>query len=437
MNRRQFLKQIATGIVAARAMTAVSSQLSGVSHNRLEGTMKSYQKYLRESAVPKEVLDVFLDRSQPSWAQFDPELGYILGNSMPPDGMDGSSTISTSQKNGARAAFMYPDRKCRINTYGNSFTQCHQVSDGETWQEYLAAHLGEPVRNFGMGGYGVYQAYRRMLRTEPTDDSADYVLLYIWGDDHFRSIMRCRYAAIYPWWDSRGGLSFHNNFWANIEMDLETGHFVERDNLLPTPESLYRMIEPEFMVEALRDDLMLQLSVVRQVEPSSLDLESLNALARILGVSSIDGTSDDSFEQSAAQLRLAYGFAATKHIIEAAVSFCQQNGKNMMILLLCPRATRQLLNGQPRYEQEIVDYLDQKGLRYFDMNLVHLEDYISFNLSIEDYMKRYYIGHYSPVGNHFFAYALKNTMVDWLEPKPITYRHDDVRMIDFKGYLPD
>jgi hypothetical protein len=108
-----------------------------------------------------------------------------------------------------------------------------------------------------------------------------------------------------------------------------------------------------------------------------------------------------------------------------------------MMLLLCPRATGQLLNRQPRYEQEIVDYLDQKGLRYFDMNRVHLQDYSSFNLSVEDYMKRYYIGHYSPVGNHFFAYALKNAMVDWLEPKPITYRDDDVRMIDFKGYLPD
>ena len=32
--------------------------------------------------------------------------------------------------------------------------------------EYLAAHLGEPLRNFGVGGYGVYQAYRRLVREE-------------------------------------------------------------------------------------------------------------------------------------------------------------------------------------------------------------------------------------------------------------------------------
>ena len=119
--------------------------------------------------------------------QFDPEVGYILGNFMPRDGMDGSSTFSTVQSDGTRTSFMYRGKPCRINTYGNSFTQCHQVSDGETWQEYLAAHLGEPVRNFGMGGFGFYQAYRRMLREEQTEKGAEYVMLYIWGDDHVRS----------------------------------------------------------------------------------------------------------------------------------------------------------------------------------------------------------------------------------------------------------
>ena len=141
------------------------------------------------------MVDTFL--RGPSWAQFDPELGYILGNYLPSDGIDGSATISTVQSNGARTSFMYTGRKCRINTYGDSFTQCHQVSDGETWQEYLAGHLGEPIRNFGMGGYGVYQAYRRMLREERTDHGAEYLIFYIWGDDHIRSLLRCRHAITY------------------------------------------------------------------------------------------------------------------------------------------------------------------------------------------------------------------------------------------------
>jgi len=72
--------------------------------------------------------------------------------------------------------------------YGDSFTQCHQVSDGETWQEILAAHFGEPIRNFGVGGYGVYQAYRRMRRIEATTDSALYVILNIFSADHVRNL---------------------------------------------------------------------------------------------------------------------------------------------------------------------------------------------------------------------------------------------------------
>ncbi len=119
----------------------------------------SYEQYLRKSVVSKQVIDRFL--SGPSWAQFDPELGYILGNYLPADGIDHSATISTVQSDGAGRRTSYVNRKCRINTYGDSFTLCHQVSDAETWQEYLAGHLGEPIRNFGMGGYGVYQAYRR------------------------------------------------------------------------------------------------------------------------------------------------------------------------------------------------------------------------------------------------------------------------------------
>lgn len=69
--------------------------------------MKSYEQYIRDSVVSKDLIDVFLDKSSMSWAKFDPELGYTLGSSMLRDGRDGCSTISTAQKNGARTARMY------------------------------------------------------------------------------------------------------------------------------------------------------------------------------------------------------------------------------------------------------------------------------------------------------------------------------------------
>jgi hypothetical protein len=102
---------------------------------------RSWERYLRESAVPRDVIDDFIQR--PHWAMFDPELGYILHNSLVQWGVGGSRTIETFRPDGARSRFLYSGPNPRINTYGNSFTECTQVSDGETWQEYLAGHFGE------------------------------------------------------------------------------------------------------------------------------------------------------------------------------------------------------------------------------------------------------------------------------------------------------
>jgi hypothetical protein len=162
--RRKTMTEERNPARAMRVAVALNAVLLSMAFAQVQNEAVTFARYLRESAVPRSVIDTFLNDN--SWAQFDGELGYILGNYMPRDGVDGSRTLSTSQANGQRTSFLYVNRPCRINTYGDSFTQCHQVSDGETWQEYLAAHLGEPIRNFGMGGYGVYQTYRRMRREE-------------------------------------------------------------------------------------------------------------------------------------------------------------------------------------------------------------------------------------------------------------------------------
>ena len=398
----------------------------------------TFEDYIKTHVPDRKEIDVFLNEM--SWAQFDPDVGYILGNFMPRDGIHGSSTFSTVRPDGARTSFMYEGRPCRINTYGNSFTQCHQVSDGETWQEYLAAHLGEPVRNFGMGGFGTYQAYRRMLREEQTENAADYVMLYIWGDDHTRSLLRCRYMLTAAWNRSQdrkegSGRMFHGNFWSNIEINLETGRLEERDSLLSTPEALYKMTDPDWMVAHLRDDLALQMALYSMGAIRDIDVARLKRLAGHLHwAGSLDG--DRAPAADVASLLDAYSFAATKTILENARAFTKKHDKKLMVILLDPyRVTRVMLEGGTRYDQEIVDFLQENDFTFFDMNLVHCEDFKSFNLSVGDYFKRYFIGHYSPAGNHFFAYAIKDKVVDWLDPKPLPYRDTTRQIIDFKGYL--
>lgn len=405
----------------------------------IEQEQRSFEEYIRESVPIRKEIDVFLNDM--SWAQFDRDVGYILGSYMPHDGMDGSSTISTVQSNGARTSFMYKGRPCRINTYGDSFTQCHQVSDGETWQEYLAAHLGEPIRNFGMGGLGVYQAYRRMIREEKTDNDAKYIILYIWGDDHIRSLLRCRYMLTKGWNERMNrtegvGKMFHGNFWAHVEINFETGKLEEKENLLPTRKSLYKMTDPDWMYEALEDDLALQMYLYKNNQIRDIDLKALKTLSRHLKCPvEFDG---NSLRSSVAELLDKYSFEATKYLLNKAGEFAFANEKKLMVIIFDPyRVTKQLLKGGARYDREIVDFLKQNNINHVDMNLMHVEDFKNFNLSVDDYFKRYFIGHYSPAGNHFFAYSIKDRIVEWLDPKPTPYERSTRRMIKFEGYLQD
>ena len=417
-------------LIAACWLLAASDSTYG------QATPPTFETYLRKSVVDKKTLDVFLDPKQLSWAKFDPITGYRLGNYMPRDGINQSSTISTAQSNGMRTAHAYVDKPCRINTYGDSFTLCHQVSDSETWQEYLAGHLGEPIRNFGMGGFGVYQAYRRMIREERTDHGAKYLIFYLWGDDHVRSLLRCRHAAIYPWWNDDGGRAFHNNFWANIEMNLQTGQLEEHENLLPTPESVYKMTDADWTVQSLKDDLALNLFMYSRGNVSDLDTKAVRKLAAYLGFDPQGLDNSQPPRPHIEQLLNTYAFAATKVILTKAKEFADGNGKKLLVVLFDPsRVMKPLVEGKARYDQVIVDFLRENQFRYFDMNLVHVEDYKNFSIPFDQYMKRYFIGHYSPVGNHFFAYAIKDTVIDWLDPKPIIYQNQNDRWITFEGYL--
>jgi hypothetical protein len=382
MERRIFIK-----IASAAALIGKSGGVATPATVR-------YEEFLRRSAVTREVIDRFL--RGPSWAQFDPDVGYILGNYLMTDGIDGNATISTVQADGSRTSILYKGRKCRINAYGDSFTQCQQVSDGETWEEYLAGHLGEPIPNFGVGGFGVYQAYRRMLREERTDRTAEYLIFYIWGDDHIRSLLRCRRSLTYKSGDDRGGAMFQGIFWSNVEMDLDTGRFVEKEGLIRTPAALYHMTDPQFMVAHLKDDLALQLYAFKSGYIEELDQEQVGKLAARLDYP-WDWSQQSTRARQVRELLDRYSLRATQYILNKAREFSRQNGKKLLVVLFDPyRAPKDMLEAGKRYDQIIVDYLTQEKFNYFDMNEVHLRDFKKYNLSFDEYKKLYFLPHYNP-----------------------------------------
>jgi lysophospholipase L1-like esterase len=294
-----------------------------------------------------------------------------------PGGIDGSANVGTFQPNGARTAFMYADQKPRINTYGDSFTHGDQVNDGETWQEYLAAHLREPIGNFGVGGYGVYQAYRRMLREEKTDHAAQYLILTICCDDMTRSLFRSWFPltrAMVP--------AVFSGAKPNIEMDLRMGRFVEKENLIPTEAAMYNLTNPRWLVEHLKDDLALQLQLYgsggwtqgkRRIR--DLDRKAINKLAKLLDFP-FDWSVDEKrptvpsryarygdppitpMQAQALALLNRYSQRTTIFILDRARAFAQQHGKKLLVVLVVNAGDiESLLKGGTRDNQEVLDYL--------------------------------------------------------------------------------
>ncbi len=386
-------------------------------------TQEAIREFLKRMTCRREEVEVFLDATKPNWARFDPELGYTLRDNILKDGVDGSRTIFRFEKSGERKMINYADRPCRINTYGDSFTMCQQVSDGETWQECLAAHFGEPIRNFGIGGYGVYQAYRRMLREEEGPQAAPYIILNILGvDDHLRSVDTwrwLRYADRFR--KSPGHLFEFLGPWDYVRLDLDTGRLIEKENEFKTPESLRQLADPEFVYAHFKNDLVVKL-LAAENNGAVADREELEALAKALNVKA-DLSSPQAAAATAHAVHLQYGLRATTLIVEQVQAFARGKNKKLMILLSYGAGeVMQACEGQSRPDQILIDFLNEKQILFADSLTKHVQDFKAFKLTPRQYADLYYIGHYKPQGYHFFAFAIKDALVDWLEPRPITYR---------------
>ncbi|QQO35537.1 hypothetical protein JJC00_07880 [Bradyrhizobium diazoefficiens] len=268
--------------------------------------------------------------------------------------------------------------------------------------------------------------------------------------------MRMQHCAFYAWFRARGGLAenFHGNPWAHIEMDLNTGLFVEKGNPLTTRESLYKMTDPDWMESQLKDDLALQLMTYSEGLIDDLDRKSIDKLANILNFP-FDWSADPSggmlanpiaitrrvaprtaMQAQAAALLNRFSQRANIFTLEKLRSFAKRYGKKILFVLFDPYgAMQEMHKNAPRRDQETVDYLKLTEQQYIDINQAHLQDFAKYRLNWENYQKEYLIGHYNPHGNHFFAFAIKDKVVQWLDPKPITYSRPDASRVDFKGYL--
>ncbi len=421
MRRREFLKKSALaglGVQSARAYSADNRNNTPSSDPIMKSSQPvTTESFLRSILYSRQEVDDWLAGKAFPFAKYSSEFGWLLRSGRFVDGVDNSICTYTFGALDERILLNYADQPCRINTYGNSFTQCHQVNDAETWQEVLAAHLLEPVRNFGVGGWSVYQAYLRMLKEEKRNP-ARMILFNIYEDDHFRNLDAWRNIR------ARKHNLFIEPTLPYLKVNPREESISEEPNPCPTPQSVYHLTDFDWVYETFKDNLVLKIIVAHLNAKSGNPAQAfadIMELATTHGVvSSID--SSQALDRTASDLHRKAAYFSSRPMVDKIEAFAQNHDKKVLYVLSYPaRYLAEYLENGARPDQTFVDYMNRKKLPYIDLLEAHQKEFSQFKLGVKEYLERYYIGHYNPRGNVFCASAIRQKLVAMLDPKPLPY----------------
>ncbi len=384
------------------------------------------QQYLESILPTRDQIDLFVGRAtdhsdtggyDPNGGfHYHPQLGWVHRNAVRAHGIDGSLVFYHYEQNGARRRTQHPGTPSRILTFGDSFTLCSQVNDGETWQEQLAAHFREPIENYGVGGYGVYQAYLRM-KIVAEKHPAPWVILNVYDDDHYRNLDAWRSIR----GRNRGPAGFTL---PSLQVDVGNDRVIERPNPCPTAEDVYRLHDLDWVISEFGDDPILDYAITKA---AGVTPESLERIAAKFGLSSYyQRNARDLSRDPDAALENLYRKAAlfaTRKVLEMTEQYLDQRGKKLLVVLSYgSRRLGPYLGGGELPDQEFLDFLATRDYPVVDLRAHHLAEFKQFREGVDVYLKRYYNGHYNPAGNLFTAMTIKDAVVRWLDPKPRTYQ---------------
>ena len=414
MQRREFLgKMIGTSLAFL--------SLEGISKGQENDFEVHVREYLRTIIPGRQRVEDFItgeygprDKRPGEIFQYDSELGWVHHEAIGSTGVDGSKVFYNYESDGARKIINFPDKPSRIRTYGNSFTHCSQANNNETWEEYLAAHIQEPVRNYGVGGHSVYQAYRRMLKVEK-QTSGGYIILNIWDDDHYRNLDAWR--SIRFGYGSRCGFTL-----PHLRVNVAKGSCKQIENISKRPKDLFRLCDEDYLWRTFKDDPILKMVMAARRGGSNISETLINPVAVTFGIPD-EKIANTETAKKIKKIHTEAALFATKNVVTWTEEFAKDTGKKLMIMLTFGQGNiAKHLAGEPGFDQDFVDWLEDKPYPVIDMRDVFAADYKKYKVDIDQYLAPFYNGHHTPRGNFFTAWAIKDRVIQWLNPKPLPYR---------------
>jgi hypothetical protein len=334
-------------------------------------------------------LKKFLKAKKGEFVGQDPILGWVF--------------ISESNSAGMRDDREYkrvpPPDIVRTSAFGDSFTYGQDVALGETWEKQLAVlKPSMEVLNYGVGAYGLDQAYLRYLQVG-TGYNPHIVFIGYMSENIARNVnvFRPFYSASYgdviftkPRFKVRDGkLVLLKNPVSTLE---DHAHF-----LLHDAEVLAKLGESDYHYQTNYNKGAFDfLPTVRFTKLfwSTLNKKRLNPI----------------FQQDGMYNVQSEAYEVTLKVFDAFYRKVLENGA-LPIIVIFPDINdqRRSRNEQERRYTPLLKYFHDKGYRFIDV-LGALEPYES-DYTVEELTRAW--GHYSPLGNKIIAEYIFTHLETW------------------------
>lgn len=235
------------------------------------------------------------------------------------------------------------------------------------------------------------------MRREESRVPARYIIFNIFDDDHYRNLHGWQRPRF------RGNRKSTNPPVPHVKVDLDKGTFIECANPCPTPESLYRLCDLDSAFALFGDDD----GVIRFARRRVLRAQGAANVPRV------------DFDDAECTRRALF---ATTRIVDLIERFAAQGNHKVLYVLsyAAPRVQRFVKEGR-RFDATFVDFLEKRRLPYVDLLKAHAADFAKSGGDLDRYLSRHFIGHYSPLGNFFCAFAMKDAVLRMLDPPSPAY----------------
>lgn len=352
-------------------------------------------KYEPVDELSQEHYDIIKDfiKQKTNYFVFSSTLGWSIKE-------NGHSELYQANSQGIRSdkeyAFTPPKGVLRVSTFGDSYTHCDDVTNKDTWQAVIEGYNPHiEVLNFGVGGYGLGQAYLR----------------YVQDGSKFKS--HITFIGYTPENIYRNVNTFRPFYIPYTEMPLAKPRFLLVNNTLSLVPNYFNEIHEYNTLLQHPKDVLSQLGIhdyyfKRRYRSGIFDWSpTVRTVKIVMGrINSYkNGIETDEYYDTNSE-----AFIVTKKIFDTFHREIINNG-SIPIIVIFPRESdveRYQKDKTKRYTP-LLSYFDSMGYRYIDMTdaFEHTD--------IDDV----FIRHYSPAGDRLIAEYIYTTLTYYIDHKEI------------------